>query len=76
MMTSVWQKREERVNKSKVVKCVDCGKEYPRKELNRNFRCPDCRMKIVGENMWQLHRHEGPHYEKWRVAVKAAAGKL
>uniref|UniRef100_A0A6H2A6K8 C2H2-type domain-containing protein n=1 Tax=viral metagenome TaxID=1070528 RepID=A0A6H2A6K8_9ZZZZ len=61
---------------SKIVSCIDCGKEYPRKELNRRFRCPDCAMRIIEENMLQLHRHEGPHYEKWRKAVQAAVGKL
>lgn len=62
--------------KSQIVKCIDCGKEYPRKELNRNFRCQDCAWGIVGETAYQLHAHQGPHYEKWKQAVKAAAGKL
>lgn len=61
---------------SKIVKCVDCGVEHPRKELNRNFRCHDCCMKIIGENAYQLHRHEGPHYQKWKQAVKASASSL
>lgn len=62
--------------KSKIVECVDCGKEFPRKELNRKFRCRDCTMKIVEENMRGLLSHSGPHYEKWRKAYKAAAEKL
>jgi len=62
--------------KSKIVKCVDCGKEYPRKELNRNFRCHDCAWKVVEQNGRQLHAHEGPHYERWKEGVKAAAGRL
>jgi len=62
--------------KSKIVKCIDCGQEFPRKELNRSFRCQDCRTKILVDNMQQLHDHSGPHYEKWREAVQAAARKL
>ena len=62
--------------KSKIVKCVDCGREFPRKELNRKFRCPDCRIKILRENMGQLMAHEGPQYEKWKTAVKASVAKL
>ena len=61
---------------SKIVKCVDCGEEHPRKELNRRFRCHDCAMKIVGQTMWELNRHEGPQYEKWKQAVKAATARL
>lgn len=52
--------------KSKIVKCVDCGKEYPRKELNRHGRCRDCAWKLVGTVPYQLHYKEGPEYEKWR----------
>ena len=62
--------------KSKIVPCVDCGKELPRKELNRNFRCKDCIPIIVHDNMRQLHQHEGPHYYKWRAAIRSAASKL
>jgi len=61
---------------SKIVPCVDCGEEYPRKELNRKFRCHDCAMEIIRANMWELNRHEGPNYEKWRRAMQAAANKL
>lgn len=61
---------------SKIVKCIDCGNEFPRKELNRKFRCQECRIKILRDNMGQLMAHEGPHYEKWKVSLKAAAAKL
>ncbi len=56
--------------------CVDCGKELPRKELNRRFRCQDCRVKILQENMGQLMAHEGPHYEKWKQAMQASVSRL
>jgi len=62
--------------KSKIVPCVDCGKELPRKELNRNFRCIDCRVKAVGENCFQLMQHKGPRYEKWKEATRAAMSSL
>lgn len=64
------------VRASKIVKCVDCGEEFPRKELNRNRRCQDCRIKIVGDNVRQLTAHAGPHYDKWKARIKEAAGRL
>ena len=62
--------------KSKIVKCVDCGKEFPRKELNRNFRCHDCAWKKIGEIPHQLHEKSGPEYERWKAGIKAATAKL
>jgi len=62
--------------KSKRVKCVDCGKEFPRKELNRKFRCLACATKILRDNMGDLMAHEGPQYEKWKQSMKAAAERL
>ena len=61
---------------SKIVKCVDCGREFPRKELNRKLRCQECRIKVVRDNTLQLMRHEGPHYEKWKARIKEAARRL
>ncbi|MBA7677103.1 hypothetical protein ES703_85351 [subsurface metagenome] len=61
---------------SKIVKCVDCGREFPRKELNRMFRCRGCRIKISHDNAEQLMAKSGPEYEKWKQGVKAAAEKL
>lgn len=61
---------------SKIVHCVDCNEEFPRKELNRKGRCQECRIKIVRENMGQLMAHEGPHYEKWKQGIRAAAARL
>lgn len=61
---------------SKIVKCVDCGKEFQRKRLNRKFRCHDCAWKKVGEVPAQLMAHSGPEYENWKAKVKAAADKL
>ncbi len=53
---------------SKIVPCVDCQEMFPRKLLNREFRCQDCRFKILRDNILQLMAHEGPHYEKWKQA--------
>jgi len=64
------------VSKSKIVLCIDCGREFPRKELNRKFRCPDCRTKIVEENMRQLMAHEGPHYKKWQRSMEEMTQKF
>jgi len=61
---------------SKIVKCVDCGREFPRKDLNRNFRCKECIIQIVRDNVVQLNAHEGPHYEKWKLALQTRIGKL
>lgn len=62
--------------KSKIVKCVDCGEEHPRKELNRNFRCPDCAGRIMMKTIGQLMYKEGPEYEKWKAGLRAALNKL
>jgi len=64
------------VSKSKIVKCIDCDREFPRKELNRMGRCPECAMAAMRDDITQMHAHSGPYYEKWKQAVKAAAGKL
>ncbi len=58
--------------------CIDCGKEFFKRESKPPDlrRCGDCAIKFCHENMTQLHEHEGPLYEKWRKAMKAAAGRL
>jgi len=61
---------------SKIVKCVDCGREYPRKELNRSGRCLSCGSNAILESMSQLMAHSGPYYEKWKQGIKAATEKL
>lgn len=58
--------------KSKIVSCVDCGKEYPRKELNRHFRCSDCALTVMREVFEQMVKREGPYWEKW-LDAKAKA---
>lgn len=55
---------------SKIVKCIDCGREFPRKELNRNFRCHDCAEKAMMDTRHQLWDKSGPYYEKWKAAMK------
>lgn len=62
--------------KSKIVKCVDCGVEHPRKELNRKFRCIDCGFPFMVKTINQIHDKSGPEYEKWKAQVKAAASSL
>ncbi len=61
---------------SKIVNCIDCGKESPRKELNRSGRCHDCAMAAVRDSTTQMHQKSGPYYEKWRTQVKASVDKL
>ena len=61
---------------SKVVKCVDCGREFPRKELNRKGRCQDCAMVAVRDAMVQLHQKSGPYYESWKRGIKEGVGRL
>ena len=61
--------------KSKIVKCVDCGKELPRKELNRHFRCKDCSWKAVIDAVHNLTDKRGPYYEKWKQGIKTAISK-
>jgi len=61
---------------SKIVKCVDCQREFPRKQLNRMLRCHDCALDKVEAVSRQLHNREGPEYEKWKTAMKKAIGGL
>ena len=51
---------------STIVKCVDCGKELPRKQLNRKLRCSDCALKKVRAVMTQMFKKSGPEYEHWK----------
>jgi hypothetical protein len=59
------------MRKPGLFKCVDCGKELPRKELNRHFRCLECVQKKVHDVVYQLHDHSGPEYEHWKEAMRA-----
>jgi len=61
---------------SKIVKCVDCGGEFSRKELNRHSRCRDCAWVAMREAMEQMYYHSGPYYEKWKARMKAATRRL
>lgn len=61
---------------SKIVPCVDCGREFPRKQLNRMGRCHDCAGKAAAEAAYQLYHHRGPYYEKWKDGIQKAAGRL
>ena len=61
---------------SKMTKCVDCGKEFPRKELNRRLRCWDCALKKMLAVGRQLHDRSGPEYEHWKEQIKAKIGRL
>jgi DNA-directed RNA polymerase subunit RPC12/RpoP len=61
---------------SEIVKCVDCGKEFPRKGLNRKFRCPDCAMKKMTDVVRQVYAKSGPEYEHWKAQIKASIGRL
>ena len=61
---------------SKIVPCVDCQKEFPRKELNRMGRCRTCAWQAAMEAPRQLYNHEGPYYEKWKAAMRKGIGRL
>jgi len=63
------------VRVSKIVKCVDCRREFPRKELNRRFRCYDCRVKKFMAVVEQMYKREGPEYEHWKQKTKEALDK-
>lgn len=60
---------------SKIIKCVDCGAEHPRKELNRNYRCKECAWTEALSVATELHEHQGPAYEKWKAACEAKASR-
>lgn len=61
---------------SKIVKCVDCGKEYPRKELNRKWRCPDCGMNKMVAVIRGMYYKSGPEYEHWKKQTKRSLRRL
>lgn len=61
---------------SKIVPCVDCQEEFPRKELNRMGRCDKCAFYAVRDAMTQFHNHAGPYYEKWKTRMKERIGRL
>jgi len=62
--------------RSKIVRCVDCGQEFPRKLLNRKLRCPDCAMKKMTDVVRQMYAKSGPEYEHWKEQIKASVGRL
>ncbi len=64
------------IRQSKIVKCVDCGNEFPRKLLNRHFRCLDCAMKKMMAVSRQMYQKSGPEYEHWKEQIKSALGRL
>jgi len=66
----------ERRLKSRIYKCIDCWGDFTRKELNRKFRCKDCAMKALQDNMHALLNKHGAYYEKWKQSIRAAADKL
>ncbi len=60
---------------SKIVKCVDCGDEYPRKLLNQKSRCHYCAMKKELAVFRGLRYKSGPEYEHWKEQIKASIGR-
>jgi len=61
---------------SKIVKCVDCGREFPRKELNRNLRCRECSLPAMVRTINQIKDKSGPEYKKWKESMQNAVRRL
>lgn len=61
---------------SEITKCVDCEKEFLRKLLNRNRRCPDCSSRKIRAVITQLHNKSGLEYENWKKSMKNGIGRL
>lgn len=59
-------------------KCVDCGKDFETSSYrsSKKSRCLECAYRRVQINAEELHKHSGPAYDKWRLAVKKAVGRL
>lgn len=53
-------------------RCVDCGNEFPKEELNRKGCCQECAMKRLREAAEQMEKREGPYYEKWLASKEKA----
>lgn len=60
---------------SEIVKCVDCGKQYPRKLLNHKLRCADCAMRKMRDIIFQISNKSGPEYEHWKERCLAKASR-
>jgi len=58
------------------VACVDCQEMFLRKELNRMGRCTVCATEAHHLATRQILGRKGPFYEKWRAAMRKAAGRL
>lgn len=58
--------------------CLNCGKEFESKYFKYPQRrhCIECSISKMITNTTQLRAHSGPEYEKWKMAMKAAARKL
>lgn len=58
--------------------CEDCGKEFIFERYKPEGRrtCIDCSYKRIEEAALQLHKREGPYYEKWKQAMKHSADAL
>ena len=55
--------------------CHVCSREIPKERRKRT--CSDeCARKAVSDAIMQLHEHAGPVYEKWKLGMKRAVGKL
>lgn len=58
--------------------CEECGHDFYRAPGRRLLRCSECKKKAVLNSMDQLHKREGPIYEKavrkslahWRSEAK------
>lgn len=63
-------------SKSKIIKCVDCGREFENRGQRRKQYCIECGYGRVSETTRQLSEKKGPIYDKWRERIKAAAERL
>jgi len=54
--------------------CQECGAEYQGKQAKRSKLCESCALKKQILVAKQLHKHQGPYYEKWRERMIAALG--
>lgn len=61
---------------SRRTKCVDCGKEFLRKQLNRKFRCPECAWRKMCRVAEEIHSKSGPEYEHWKEKLEASLRRI
>lgn len=62
---------------TKMMPCEICGKDIEVNGYQRNSpKHLTCSIQKAVDQQQQLHRHEGPHYDKWRDSMVRFAERI